>query len=59
MTVKKIPLIDCSSIANENFEDILVEDLNKVAQEIGSAMTGIGMCNLINLGISKEKVYYR
>jgi len=51
-----IPLIDCSPIAEGEFENVRIEDFNKVAQAIGSAMTGIGMCNLINHGISKEKI---
>jgi len=51
-----IPLIDCSSIAVGDFEDLSLCDFNKVAQEIWTAMTGIGMCYLINHGVSKEKI---
>lgn len=54
-----IPLIDCSPIAEVPFEDVRDEDFNKVAKDIGDAMNEIGMCNLINLGIDKEKVYKR
>lgn len=52
-----IPLIDCAPIANEAFEDVSMEAYRRVAREIGSAMTGIGMCNLINHGVSMEKVW--
>lgn len=52
-----IPLIDCSPIAEGTFEDVSFDDYSKVAREIGNAMTGIGMCNLINLGVSMEKVF--
>ena len=51
-----IPLIDCAAIADGDFEEVSFDDYDKVAQEIGKAMTGIGMCNLINLGVSTEKV---
>lgn len=51
-----IPLIDCSPIAERAFEDVREEDFTKVAHDIGEAMTEIGMCNLINHGIDKEKV---
>lgn len=53
-----IPLIDCSPIAEGAFEDVRNEDFIKVAKDIGDAMTEIGMCNLINLGIDKKKVMY-
>lgn len=52
-----IPLIDCSPIAEGAFEDISFEDYTKVARDIGNAMTGIGMCNLINHGVPMEKVF--
>ncbi|KAG4067417.1 hypothetical protein HA402_009654 [Bradysia odoriphaga] len=51
-----IPLIDCAAIAEGDFEEVSLENYNKVAQEIGRAMTGIGMCNLINVGVSMEKI---
>lgn len=54
-----IPLIDCSPIAEGSFEDVGFDDYCKVAREIGIAMTGIGMCNLINHGVSMEKVFSR
>lgn len=52
-----IPMIDCSPIADRAFEDVSIDDYNKVAREIGNAMTGIGMCNLINHGVPMEKVF--
>lgn len=52
-----IPLVDCSPIAEGAFEDVSFDDYSIVAREIGSAMTGIGMCNLINHGVSMEKVF--
>lgn len=52
----KIPLIDLSPIAAGKFEDVSEENFNKVAQELGAAMTGIGMCNLINHGIDKKRI---
>lgn len=54
MSNSKIPLIDCSSIAKGDFNDI--KDFNIFAQELGVAMTGIGMCNLINHGLDMKKV---
>lgn len=51
-----IPLIDCSSIANGDFNDISIQDFNGVVQQLGAAMTGIGMCNLVNHGLDKKKV---
>lgn len=51
-----IPLIDCSPIAEGSFENVDYADFTKVADELGRAMTGIGMCNLINHGVSIEKV---
>lgn len=56
-TVKMIPTIDCSPIAGRAFELVSFDDYSKVAREIGSAMTGIGMCNLINHGVPMEKVF--
>lgn len=55
--LKMIPLIDCSPIAEGNFEDVDYDDFTKVADELGRAMTGIGMCNLINHGVCIEKVF--
>lgn len=51
-----IPLIDCSAIAEGAFEDVLDENFEKVAKDIGVAMTGTGMCNLINHGIDMRKI---
>lgn len=58
MTDIKIPIIDCTPIAKWAFEDGPIENYSEVAKEIGAAMTGIGMCNLVNHGVSKEKVYF-
>ncbi|KAJ6635590.1 putative iron/ascorbate oxidoreductase [Pseudolycoriella hygida] len=55
MTSNIVPLIDCSTI-NGNFDEISAIDLNAVANEIGAAMTGIGMCNLINHGVDMKKI---
>lgn len=51
-----IPLIDCSPIADGDFKDVSYDDYCKVAQDLGAAMTGIGMCNLINHGVNKKTV---
>ncbi len=51
-----IPLIDCAPIADGAFEDVSFDNYSKVAKRLGSAMTGIGMCNLINHGVPMEKV---
>ncbi|XP_037033997.1 2-oxoglutarate-dependent dioxygenase htyE-like [Bradysia coprophila] len=51
-----IPLIDCAAIAEGDFEEVSFENYNEIAKEIGRAMTGIGMCNLINVGVSMEKI---
>lgn len=51
-----IPLIDCSSIADGSFEDVPNENFEKVARDIGVAMTETGMCNLIHHGIDKKKI---
>lgn len=53
-----IPLIDCSSIANGDFNDISIQDFNAVAQrqQLGAVMTEIGMCNLVNHGLDVKKV---
>lgn len=56
MSNSGIPLIDCSSIAKGDYNDICIEDFNAVAQQLGAAMTGIGMCNLINHGLDMKKV---
>ncbi|XP_037049383.1 1-aminocyclopropane-1-carboxylate oxidase-like [Bradysia coprophila] len=51
-----IPLIDCSSIAGGAFEDVGDKNFEKVASDIGAAMTETGMCNLINHGIDMKKI---
>ncbi|XP_037027935.1 UPF0676 protein C1494.01-like [Bradysia coprophila] len=50
-----IPQIDCSAIAND-FKNLDVDKLYCVAQEFGTAMTGIGMCYLINHGLDMKKI---
>lgn len=55
MSSNTIPLIDCSTIVGD-FNKICENDFNVVASEFGAAMTGIGMCYLINHGLDMKKV---
>lgn len=55
MSTSTIPLIDCYAIAGD-FDKICDKDFDAVTKAFGSAMTGIGMCNLINHGLDMKKV---
>lgn len=55
MSTTTIPLIDCSAIAGD-FNKICEKDFDAVTKAFGAAMTGIGMCNLINHGLDMKKV---
>lgn len=50
-----IPLIDCSAIAGD-FAKICDKDFDAVTQKFGAAMTGVGMCNVINHGVDMKKI---
>ncbi|KAG4071766.1 hypothetical protein HA402_011920, partial [Bradysia odoriphaga] len=51
-----IPQIDCSAIVDD-FENLDLDKLYCIAQKFGTAMTGIGMCYLINQGLDMKKSY--
>lgn len=55
MTSNTIPQIDCSAIGGD-VPSVFEKDLNAVTREFGAAMTGIGMCYLINHGLDMKKV---
>lgn len=59
MSSSTIPTIHCAAICKGDFNDFCSKDFKRVAQALGQAMPGIGMCNVINHSVDAKKVNTR